>query len=108
MSEFKTPLITAGLIGTVAAGCYLSYCMLMKSEDELSGAELKEQTLTQVYTQLKKELQTYNIDLPKDSNGLIDKNFFVKLHTLIYKFKKYGQEMLTEANFRERIEFLEE
>ena len=63
--------------------------------------------MNQVFAELKKELEEFSIDMPKDSDGYIEKNFFIKLHTIIYKFKKYGQEMLTEANFRERIEYLE-
>ena len=41
---------------------------------------------------LKKELrESFSIELPKDSkDGLITKEFFVKMHALIYKYKKYG------------------
>lgn len=108
MSEIKTPLITAGLIGSLAAGCYVSYCMLVKSEDELTDAQQKKQTMGQVYDELKKELESYNIELPKTANGLINKDFFIKLHTIIYKYKQYGKDMLADLNFRERIQYLEE
>jgi len=40
--------------------------------------------------------------------GLLGKDFFISIHALIYKFKKYGMEMISEANFQERITFLEE
>jgi len=30
----------------------------------------------------------------------------VKMHTLLYKYKKYGTEMLAEANFHERVVYL--
>ena len=52
----------------------------------------KEQTIEQVFSVLKKELrEEYSIDMPKDpKDGLIDKNFFIKMHSLIYRYKKYG------------------
>jgi hypothetical protein len=45
-----------------------------------------------VITALKKELrENFPIEMPRDSeDGLIQKEFFVKMHTLIYKYKKYG------------------
>ena len=77
--------------------------------------------MKQFFGELKKELQQYKIDLPKDEKtgeitsrsqadeyGFINKDFFVTLHTIIYKYKKYGQDMLSDANFRERIVFLEQ
>ena len=35
------------------------------------------------------------------------REFFVRMHVLIYKYKKYGQDMLEEENFQQRISHLE-
>ena len=35
------------------------------------------------------------------------REFFVRMHVLIYKYKKYGQDMLEEENFQQRISLLE-
>jgi hypothetical protein len=43
--------------------------------------------------------ENYPIEMPKDpKDGLISKDFFVKIHALIYRYKKYGQDMIEEAN----------
>tara|TARA_B110000305_G_C18990864_1_gene426051 strand:+ start:236 stop:451 length:216 start_codon:yes stop_codon:yes gene_type:complete len=60
------------------------------------------------FDELKKDLQQYKIEIPKDENGFIKKDFFVTLHMIIYKYKKYGQEMLMDVNFKERIVYLEQ
>ena len=39
MSDIKTNAITAGAIATLVAGCYLSYCVLTKTDEELTGAQ---------------------------------------------------------------------
>lgn len=64
--------------------------------------------MNEVFAELKRELETHNIDLPKDSKGLINKEVFVNMQMIIYKYKMYGREILSEANFRERIVYLEE
>jgi hypothetical protein len=56
--------------------------------------------MNQVIKALKKEMrESFPIEMPKDpEDGLIQKDFFVKIHTLIYRYKKYGQDMIEEAN----------
>ena len=39
-------------------------------------------------------------------DGLLSKDFMVKLHTLFYKHKRFGSEMIQNANFHERIVYL--
>ena len=70
----------------------------------------KDQTINSVFIALKKELRdNYPIEMPRDpEDGLISKEFFVRQHSLIYKFKKYGQDMIEEANFCARIAILQE
>ena len=58
---------------------------------------------------LKKELRAnFSIETPKDpEDGLMTREFFVRMHVLIYKYKKYGQDMLEEENFQRRVSLLE-
>ena len=106
MSDYKTPLIYATMAGFVAATTYVTYSKL-SSSNEASTAQSREEIMKQFYEELKKELQKYKIELPRD--GIyIKKDFFVTLHIIIYKYKKYGQELMSNANFRERIAFLEQ
>ena len=51
--------------------------------------------------------QKFSFDAPRQ-DGILTKQFFIDIHALIYKYKKYGMEMISEANFQERICFLEE
>lgn len=83
---------------------YLAYAMISKSS-EVSSTQCKEQTLSQVFSELKKELRAnFSFETPKDQeDGLLTREFFIKMHVLIYKYKKYGQDMLEEANFQSRI-----
>jgi len=62
-----------------------------------------------VFSELKKELRAnFSFETPKDpEDGLMTREFFVRMHVLIYKYKKYGQDMLEEENFQQRISLLE-
>ena len=80
---------------------YVFYNYLTKTFEVSSSEPMsKEQTINQVFTALKKEMrESFPIEMPKDAeDGLIQKDFFVKIHTLIYRYKKYGQDMIEEAN----------
>ena len=56
--------------------------------------------MKQVLDELKKELKDkFRIDPPHGDDGLLTKDFMIKMHILLYKYKKYGQDMLGEANF---------
>ena len=37
---------------------------------------------------------------------IFTKEMFIKMHCMIYKYKKYGHEMIVDANCRERIRLL--
>jgi hypothetical protein len=85
--------------------------MVNRSSD-VNGSDImtKEHTLDQVFDQLKKDLRSnFSFETPKDQeDGLLTREFFVRMHVLIYKYKKYGQDMLEEANFQQRINLLEQ
>jgi len=50
--------------------------------------------------ELKSELKEhFPINPPKDDDGLFSKQFMLDLHTLLYKYKKMGSELLGESNF---------
>jgi hypothetical protein len=58
---------------------------------------------------LKKELRNdFSNRIPRDDDGLPKKEFFVKMHALIYKYKKYGHELIGDVNTSERINLLEQ
>lgn len=89
--DFKGPLIRSTLAGCAAVAMYLAYSM-MNRESEVTGIQTKEETVNQVFLELKKELRSnFSFEMPKDNeDGLITREFFIKLHVLIYKYKKYG------------------
>lgn len=41
-------------------------------------------------------------------DGLYQRDFFVNFHVTLYKYRKYGAEIVSEHNFRTRINFLRE
>jgi hypothetical protein len=57
---------------------------------------------------LKRDLRNnFEVDLKRDpSDGLFEKEAFVKIHVLMYKFKKFGHDMIIDANNRERLSLL--
>lgn len=72
-------------------------------------APSKGQTIKMVIASLKQELkENFSINPTKGEDGILSKDFMVKLHTLIYKFKKYATEFIAKANFDERITLLRE
>ena len=59
-----------------------------------------------VLDNLKKDLvKMFPID-PEREDGLLSKDFMIKMHGMLYKYKKYGTEMISELNWRERVELL--
>ena len=80
------------LVGTISVSLYMMYQFMMRDSETQTSPVTKKETINQVFTVLKKELrESFSIELPKDSkDGLITKEFFVKMHALIYKYKKYG------------------
>ena len=77
-------------------------------EEQVSGYQTKEETVTQVLSQLKKDLKSsFEFDQPREKDGFFTMNFFIKIHAMIYKYKKYGQEMIAEANSQERYQLLQ-
>ena len=107
MSDVKTIAGYSTMAATAVTATYVAYCMYTSSS-EISSTVSKEQTMKVFFDELKKDLQQYKIEIPKDENGFIEKDFFVTLHMIIYKYKKYGQEMLMDVNFKERIVYLEQ
>lgn len=57
---------------------------------------------------MKRDLRNnFKPDLKKDPiDGLFEKDAFVKIHVLMYKFKKFGHDMIIDANNRERLSLL--
>lgn len=47
-------------------------------------------------------------DIPRDGKGQFTMEFMVDMHTLIYKYKLCGHEMIGEAFFKERIMILKQ
>ena len=106
--NLKVPIVLSLLTLT---GTYFAYKLLPGgTEEQGAGGKLsKEATMAQVKNELKKELKlTFPINVPRDQDGLPTKEFFIKIHTIIYKYKKYGHDMIAEANTAERINILEQ
>ena len=56
---------------------------------------------------MKNELKTYSIDIPRDAkDGLITKDFFLKIHEIMYKYRKFGHDLVMDANTSCRLECL--
>ena len=111
--DLKTPLIHALLIGCVGVGLYCTSTMLtapIEEEGSAGGGNPfgKEDSIKHVLSELKQEMrQGFPVNLPRDpSDGLVAKEVFIKMHCLIYRYKKYGHDMIIEANTRERIQLL--
>ena len=91
--DLQGPMLKSALAGGAAMSLYMFYSYLNRSYDVSSSEPMtKDQTINQVITALKKELrENFPIEMPRDpEDGLIEKEFFIKMHTLIYKYKKYG------------------
>jgi len=43
-----------------------------------------------------------------EDDGILTKEFMIKMHQILYMYKKYGTKMLAQANFSERISYLKE
>ena len=66
-------------------------------EEGMTPDQSKMAVKDKVFEELKKELKAnYSIDPPRDSeDGLPTKDFFIKFHVTLYKYKKYGQDMIS-------------
>lgn len=103
----KHPLVQAAAAGVGAMVAYASYSMLFGTE-VAATAQDKKTVMNRVLENLKTELKLrFEIEpLRSLEDGLLTKDFMVKMHTLIYKYKKYAMEMLADTNWRLRIELL--
>ena len=103
-------LIFASLFGVSTVGMLYFYNLANGSEDEIDGnvVYLKEQYLKDVFQELKAELKAgYPIDAPRDrEDGLFTRDFFIKIHELMYKYKKNGFMLIEDANFKTRVFYL--
>lgn len=95
---FKHPLLIASLSGLAAIGLVYSYNLIQVEGDTVKM--LKKNTLAHVLESLKQELKKFPIDPPRDDeDGILSKDFMLKMHSILYRYKKYGSEMLAQANF---------
>jgi hypothetical protein len=46
--------------------------------------------------------------MPRDQNGWFTQKFMIDMHTVIFKFKTCGKEMIAEANWRKRVKMMQE
>ena len=110
--DLKHPLFQSTLAGFTALGLYCTYAMLIggSSEEETTEIIDKKQTITNVLSNLKKELKTkFKIEPSRDEDdGILSRDFMVKMHTILYQYKKYGSEMIADANFHQRIIYLKQ
>lgn len=111
-TDYKTLLLRALMVGCVGVGFYTINALLNR---EYAYNELKidhsntnrEEAIKDCLKSLKDELSKYSSDLPRDpKDGLITREFYVKIHSLIYKYKKFGHVMIVEANANCRIDCL--
>ena len=102
----RKPFIISAAAGCLAALTYITYTVASNASQDQRLTQ--KQAVHQLLSELKSELRKEHNFQPTRDDGLFSKDFFVKLHYIIYKYKKYGIEMLAEANFQERIRYLEE
>lgn len=92
--EFKTPMVHALVYGCIGLSLYCATSMLMSGSEEngaLGKPASKEDTIKMVLAELKQELRKdFPIELPREADGLVEKETFVKIHSLMYKYKKFG------------------
>lgn len=77
--------------------------MLFGEADVVESVQFdKKSTMNRVIDNLKKELRrSHKCDPDHDpEDDLLSKSFMLKLHALLYKYKRYAQEMIAEANWR--------
>ena len=106
MNKHYTQLIAAVSAGLLSVALLQLYSKYAEVE---TPAQLKKSALKSVEQNLRNDLKKeFKFDAPKDNDGLFTKEFLIRLHTILYKYKKYGSEMLAEANFHERVGYLKE
>ena len=108
--EFKTPMVHALVYGCIGLSLYCATTMLMSGSEEdgsYGKPASKEDTIKMVLEALKQELRKdFEIELPRGADGLLEKETFVRIHSLMYKYRKYGQDMLIAGSSNERIYLL--
>ena len=113
--DFKAPLIQALLLGCLGVGVYYTAVFLTApmEEENVEVAPNKkvltrEESIEQVLRELKRELRRdFAFEIPRDpGDGLFEKEVFLRMHCLMYKYKKFGHDMIIEANSRYRISLL--
>ena len=108
--NIKHPLLQSSLAGLTSLGIYFAYAMLSSSSTEEAKPNCidKNQAQDNILKQLKSELKTkFSIEPTRDDDdGLLSREFMVKMHTLLYQYKKYGSEIIADCNFHNRIRFL--
>ena len=113
--DFKVPLMQAFLLGCLGVGVYYTAAFLtspMEEENVEASAEeqflTREDSIKQVLTELKKELRRdFAYEIPRDPReNMFEKEAFIRMHCLMYKYKKFGHDMIVDANSRHRISLL--
>ena len=105
-------------MGCVGLGLYCTAMLLsspLEDQDTDHGGTVngkkfltKQESIKQVLDELKRELRkNFGPELQRNpDDGLFEKESFVKIHVLMYKYKKFGHDMIVDANNRERLSIL--
>lgn len=106
----KNPLLQATMAGLGAVILYSTYIGMTSDSEVQSPQEYKQDTLNKLIDGLKKDLrENFEIDPPRSKeDGLLTREFMIKMHTLLYRYKKYAFDLIGEANFLHRIVLLRE
>lgn len=64
--------------------------------------------MKKILDEFRQELtELFPLEPPRSpTDGLFTKEFFVKFHVILYRYRKTGSEIISEANFQERIVYL--
>jgi hypothetical protein len=88
--DLKKPLLHATIAGLSAVALY--YTLNATTEFYGSAPELDKKGVKKMLEKLiRKELrEKYETDPPKGDDGILSIDFMVNIHSLMYRFKKYG------------------
>lgn len=108
--EFKQPILWASLAGAALTSMYIYHQVMLEENNNGEFEEFKspDQVKKELVNCLKNELKLKfkSHDIPRDKDGKFTLEFLVDIHSLIYKYKLAGHDMIGDAFFKERISIL--
>ena len=107
------------MYASLAAGALVTGMVFMNqffSEEEEEAEEIfsnlksRKELLEDLTNELKAELRENHKShvIPTDKDGWFTEKFMIDVHSILYKFKVYGKDIISYCNFRERVKIMAE